>query len=260
MADPSYQEDLIDLRVDEHIDAPKVADFLHGNLPGSDEPPRKMSEALIDSMPEFRAVDYESIGLADLGKPEGFIARQIDGWFRCWESTKNEDVPEMADVYSWLRENLPSSEIHSLVHNDFKLDNAMFAAANPARIVSIFDWDMCTLGGPLSDLGALLAYWSEPSDPAYALEMARMPTGDLAFLTRAQLVQRYAAKTERSVEHINFYYALALFRITVIIAQIYIRFLRGQTQDQRFSDFGKVIPHFARMAQGVAAGEMGIKL
>lgn len=166
----------------------------------------------------------------------------------------------MADVYSWLRENLPSSETYSLVHNDYKLDNAMLAAEDPGRIVAIFDWDMCTLGDPMSDLGALLAYWSEPTDPGYALDMARMPIGDLGFPSRAQLARRYATKSNRSLEHINFYYALALFRITVIIAQIYIRFVRGQTQDQRFSAFGKVIPNFARMAEGVAAGEMGIKL
>lgn len=222
--------------------------------------PRKMSEALIDSMAEFHAVDYETLGLADLGKPEGFIARQIEGWYRRWGAAKTEDIPEMDQVYAWLKENLPPSETYSLVHNDYKLDNAMLAAQDPGRIVAIFDWDMCTLGDPLSDLGSLLGYWSEPSDPAYAFEMARMPTGDLGFPSRAQLVRRYAEQTNRSVEHINFYYALSLFRITVIIAQIYIRFIRGQTQDQRFSAFGKVIPSFARLAEGVAAGDMGVKL
>lgn len=360
MTNPTYQEDLIDLRPDEIIDAAKVADFLRGKLQGSDqhltirqfsggaanltylldygsheyvlrrpplgpvaasshdmqreykvlsvlhntfpkapqaflyheqadvvgapflimerrkgvvvrmklpqvfaqdpEAPKKMSEALIDSMADFHAVDYETLGLADLGKPEGFIGRQIEGWYRRWQDAKTDEVPEMDDVYTWLKGNLPPTKAHSLVHNDYKLDNTMLAADDPGRIVAIFDWDMCTLGDPLSDLGALLAYWSEPSDPPYALEMARMPTGDLGFPNRAQLAQRYAAQANRSIDHINFYYALSLFRIAVIIAQIYVRFVRGQTQDQRFSAFGKVIPSFARLAEGVAVGGMGIEI
>ncbi|HEX6384015.1 MAG TPA: phosphotransferase family protein, partial [Anaerolineae bacterium] len=214
--------------------------------------PRRMSEALVDALAQFHAVDYEAIGLGDLGHPEGFIERQVEGWYKRWHKAKTEDVDDMDIVYRWLKDNLPQSRNFSLVHNDFKLDNVMLAPDDPSRVVAIFDWDMCTLGDPLSDLGALLCYWTEPDDPPYSQAMAMMPTGNLGFMTRAELVERYAEKSGRSVHHINFYHALGLFRLVVIIAQIYIRFKRGQTQDQRFEAFGPIIPLAARAAREVA--------
>ena len=127
----------------------------------------------------------------------------------------------------------------------------MFDRSDPGRMIAIFDWDMCTLGDPLNDLGALLTYWTEPTDPPYFQAVAMMPTG-LGFLSRRELVERYAQKSGRSIHDINFYHALGLFRLTVIIAQIYIRYHRGQTQDQRFEAFGKMIPLTARAAMEVA--------
>ncbi|MCA9928775.1 MAG: phosphotransferase family protein [Anaerolineales bacterium] len=216
--------------------------------------PRRMSEALVDALAAFHAVDYEAIGLGDLGEPDGFVARQIEGWYRRWQKAKTAVLPEMDQMYAWLKEHLPPTTGHSLVHNDYKLDNVMLDAHDPSKIVAIFDWDMCTLGDPLSDLGALLCYWTEPTDPPYFQAMSMMPTGDLGFLTRDELVARYAAKSGRSVTNINFYHALGLFRLTVIIAQIYIRYHRGQTQDERFAPFGQMIPLMVRAALEVAEG------
>jgi len=214
--------------------------------------PRQMSLALIDALADLHAVDYAAIGLADLGWPAGFIERQIEGWYKRWQAAKTEDLTEMEAVYLWLKDHVPASTLVSLVHNDYKLDNIMLAADDPSRIVAIFDWDMCTLGDPLSDMGALLAYWSEPTDPNYLESISRMPTGDLGFPTRAELIERYAEKSGRSLQHISFYHALGLFRLVVIIAQIYIRYLRGQTHDQRFAPLGPTIPLMARAAQAVA--------
>lgn len=214
--------------------------------------PRRMSEALLDALAAFHAVDYQAVGLGDLGEPDGFIERQIEGWYGRWHKAKTADVAAMDDVYAWLKANLPPAGAHSLVHNDYKLDNVMLDPADPGKIVAIFDWDMCTLGDPLNDLGALLCYWSEPTDPPYFQAMAMMPTGDKGFLTRQELVERYAAKSGRSVTDIRFYHALGLYRLTVIIAQIYIRYHRGQTQDQRFAAFGPMIPLMAQAALEVA--------
>jgi aminoglycoside phosphotransferase (APT) family kinase protein len=210
--------------------------------------PRRMSEALVDALAEFHAVDYAAIGLGDLGEPQGFIGRQIEGWYKRWHAAKTKDVADMETAYTWLRSHQPETPVYSLVHNDYKLDNIMFDAANPSKISAIFDWDMCTLGDPLNDLGALLAYWVDPDDPPYFQGMAMMPTGELGFLRRRELVERYAEKSGRSVHDINFYHALGLFRLTVIIAQIYIRYVRGQTQDQRFAIFEMMIPLMARAA------------
>ena len=213
---------------------------------------RRMSEALVDTLAAFHAVDYEALGLGDLGKPEGFVERQIEGWYRRWQSAKTADLADMDAVYVWLRANQPAGAGVSLVHNDYKLDNAMLAAGDPGRVVAIFDWDMCTLGDPLSDLGALLTYWTEPNDPPYLQATAMMPLGQPGFLSRAELVARYAQKSGRAVGDIAFYHALGLFRLTVIVAQIYIRYARGQTQDPRFAAMEFMIPTLARRAAELA--------
>jgi aminoglycoside phosphotransferase (APT) family kinase protein len=213
--------------------------------------PRQLSAALVDALAEFHAVDYRAIGLGDLGEPDGFVTRQIEGWYKRWHGAKVEDVAEMDAVYQWLKSHQPTTFAYSLVHNDYKLDNIMFDASNPSKVVAIFDWDMCTLGDPLNDLGALLAYWSEPTDPPYFQALAMMPT-DAGFMTRGELVERYSQKSGRSIHDINFYHAIGLFRVTVIIAQIYIRYHRGQTQDTRFAALGKMIPLMARAALDAA--------
>ena len=214
--------------------------------------PRQMSLALVDALAEFHAVDYNAIGLGDLGQPDGFIARQVEGWYKRWQAAGSEDVPAMDAVYAWLAANQPLPSGPSLVHNDYKLDNILLDPANPGRVMAVFDWDMCTLGDPLSDLGALLAYWIEPSDPPALQAMAMMPAGDLGFPSRSELVERYTVKSGRSIQNINFYHALGLFRVTVIIAQISIRYLRGQTQDRRFAALGQMIPLTAQAALDVA--------
>ncbi|MCB8925334.1 MAG: phosphotransferase family protein [Ardenticatenaceae bacterium] len=216
--------------------------------------PRRMSEAMVDALAELHAVDYAALGLSDLGKPEGFIERQVEGWYKRWHAAKEADLSEMDAVYEWLKANLPTSSDVSLVHNDYKLDNVMLAEDDPGQLVAIFDWDMCTLGDPMSDLGALLCYWTEPTDAPYFQQMAMMPTGELGFLTRRELVERYAQKSGRSVHNISFYHTLGLFRLVVIIAQIYIRYARGQTQDERFAAFGPMIPLMAKAAVEVMKG------
>jgi aminoglycoside phosphotransferase (APT) family kinase protein len=211
--------------------------------------PRRMSAALVEALADLHAVDYEAIGLGDLGKPNGFIERQIEGWYKRWQAAKTEDLEDMTAVYRWLHDNLPETMAAGLVHNDYKLDNVMLVHDDPGQLVAIFDWDMCTLGDPLSDLGALLCYWSEPADPLYFQQMATMPTGDLGFFTRQELVAWYGERSGRSIADVRFYHTLGLFRLTVIIAQIYIRYARGQTQDRRFRAFGPMIPLMARAAR-----------
>ena len=215
--------------------------------------PARMSRALIESLADLHAVDFEAIGLGDLGRPAGFIHRQIEGWWRRWQAAKLEDLRAMDAVYEWLRSNQPPENVPSLVHNDYKLDNVMLDADDPGRVVAVFDWDMCTLGDPLSDVGALLAWWCLPDDPPHFRTMTMMPLDD-RFLRREELVARYAEHSGRDVSAIHFYHALSLFRVTVIIAQIYVRYVRGQTQDERFAAFGPRIPAAAQAALEVALG------
>lgn len=220
---------------------------------GFPDAPARMSEALVDALADLHSVDYQAIGLGDLGRPQGFIQRQIQGWWRRWQAAKLEDVPAMEWVHAWLQEHQPPEGPASLVHNDYKLDNVLFDPGDPGRIRAVFDWDMCTLGDPLSDLGALLAYWIQPQDPPHFQALAMMPVQE-GFLSREELVARYAARSGRDVAHIRFYHALSLFRVAVIVAQIFIRYHRGQTQDRRFAAFGPLIPLVAKAAQDVAEG------
>ena len=213
--------------------------------------PARMSRALIEALADLHAVDFGAIGLVDLGRPAGFISRQIEGWRRRWQAAKLEELPAMNAVYDWLRSNEPAEGAASLVHNDYKLDNVLLDRADPGRIVAVFDWDMCTLGDPLSDVGALLAWWCRPEDPPHFRAMAMMPLDD-RFLSREELVARYAEYSGRDLSAIRFYHALSLFRVTVIIAQIYVRYVRGQTQDRRFAAFGPRIPAAAQAALDVA--------
>ncbi len=217
--------------------------------------PRLMSEALVDALAAFHAVDYGELGLSKLGRPAGFIQRQVEGWQRRWQAAKLHENPQADETYRWLQAHLPKSSYASLVHNDYKLDNTMFANEDPARIVAILDWDMCTLGDPLSDLGALLTYWTQADDPPHVKRIAMMPLGDYDFLTRAELVQRYAAKSGRDLSNMRFYHVLGIFRLLVILQQIYIRYRRGQTQDRRFADLHKTVTALGQWALEVALGD-----
>jgi aminoglycoside phosphotransferase (APT) family kinase protein len=157
----------------------------------------------------------------------------------------------MERVHNWLADHRPDGGSASLLHNDYKLDNVMLAADDPGRLVAVFDWDMCTLGDPLSDVGALLTYWSEPGDPEPLRATAMMPT-DPRFPTRDELVRRYAERSGRDVSGIAFYHVLGLYRLAVIAAQIYFRFRKGQTRDERFAAFGPTIPVVAAAARARA--------
>ena len=218
---------------------------------GKADAPARMSRALIEALADLHAVDFERIGLGDLGRPVGFISRQVEGWRRRWQAAKLEELPALDAVYDWLRSNEPREGAASLVHNDYKLDNVMLDRADPGRIVAVFDWDMCTLGDPLSDVGALLAWWCRPEDPPHFRAMAMMPLDD-RFLGREELVAHYAEYSGRDLSAIRFYHVLSLFRVTVIIAQIYVRYVRGQTEDRRFAAFGARIPAAAQAALEVA--------
>jgi len=210
---------------------------------------RQMSATLMEQLAAFHAVDYAAIGLGALGKPEGFLLRQVEGWYGRWEKAKVDELPIFDQVYEWLTANIPAESAHSLVHNDYKLDNTMFDPQDPSKMIAIFDWDMCTLGDPLNDVGTVLAYWTEPNDPPFYRGLLGMPDPEIYdFMSRQELVDQYANASGRDVSHIQFYHVLAIYRLVVIVAQIYIRYHRGQTQDERFAAFKDIMPVLAQNA------------
>ena len=200
---------------------------------------RRMSEMIVDGLAELHGVDPKSIGLEELGRPQGYVERQIKGWHSRWEGAKNEDVPDFYRMYDWLLERIPLPQRESLVHNDYKLDNMMVDAEDPSKCVAVFDWDMCTLGDPFIDLGTLLSYWVQPSDSQMRISLSPMPTAQPGFYTREEVTKRYAEKSGLDLGTILFYEIFAMWKSVVVIQQIFIRLHRGQTQDTRFADYNK---------------------
>ena len=205
---------------------------------GRPELNRRMGEMIVDGLADLHAVDPQAISMGVLGRPDGFMERQVKGWAGRWEASKTEEVPIFDELREWLLARVPQPPRVSLVHNDFKLDNMMVDAEDPALAVAVFDWDMCTIGDPLADLGTLLGYWTEPADSEPRKAFAVMPTHQPGFLTRAQVVERYAERNGIDVTHIRWYEIFAIWKTAVVIQQIYVRWRRGQTRDDRFQTYG----------------------
>jgi aminoglycoside phosphotransferase (APT) family kinase protein len=225
--------------------------ILRRNLPaGFHLPPEtaeRLSEAFIDNLAALHALDYTALGLGDLGKPLGYLDRQVKGWMERYHGSKTEDLPEIATISAWLHAHMPSQSGATLVHNDYKYDNIVLAADDITQIKAVLDWEMCTLGDPLTDLGTALAYWVNADDPMEVQMVRWGPTCLPGSLTRAQLAERYAAKTGRDVSQIVFYYVFALFKVAVIIQQIYYRYHLGLTKDERFASLGEVAKMLLRV-------------
>jgi aminoglycoside phosphotransferase (APT) family kinase protein len=202
---------------------------------------RRLSEAFIDNLARLHSLDYAAIGLADLGKPEGYLERQVRGWIDRYFGSKTHDLPELERLSVWLKEHLPAQSGATLVHNDYKYGNIVLGAADITQIKGVLDWEMCTIGDPLADLGMAIALWVESADPAELQTIRWGPTTLPGSLSRTELVRRYAEKTRRDVSKIVYYYVLGLFKTAVINQQIYYRYHRGLTKDARFSTLLKVI-------------------
>jgi aminoglycoside phosphotransferase (APT) family kinase protein len=218
------------------------------DLPDTAEYRRRAAEAVVDALADLHLVDFASIGLEGLGRPEGFVERQVSGWTDRWRRARHDDVPEMDALAGRLAELAPAPQRATLLHNDYKIDNVMLDAE--ARVVAVFDWDMATLGDPLVDLGTALAYWVGPGDVLHPVFGSAGITL-AADLSKAEVLDRYERRTGFAVANIAFYEAFAMFRIAVIVQQIYIRWLRGQTSDERFSVLGMIVPPIAETALGM---------
>jgi aminoglycoside phosphotransferase (APT) family kinase protein len=218
--------------------------ILRRNLPPELKLPpqtaRKLSESFIDNLAALHSLDYTALGLGELGKPQGYVERQVRGWMERYQGSKTHELPEVEPLSAWLREHMPAHSDATLVHNDYKFDNMVLDASDITRIKAVLDWEMCTLGDPLTDVGAALAYWVDPDDSAEMQTVRWGPTNDPGMLSRAELAQRYAEKTGRDLSGIIFYYVFAMFKLAVIIQQIYYRYFHGFTKDERFAALGEV--------------------
>jgi aminoglycoside phosphotransferase (APT) family kinase protein len=207
---------------------------------------RKLSEVVIDTLAALHAVDPAAVGLQDLGKPEGFLRRQVRGWAERFERARTQAVPAADEVVRWLERELPASPAPTLVHNDWKLDNMAVACDDPGRCVAVYDWDMCTLGDPLCDLGTLLSMWTERGEPPAGSNP--MPSQVEGFLGRADAARRYAVRSGLPLDALGYYVVFGTFKMAVVLQQIFFRYERGQTQDRRFAGLGAAAADLFRLA------------
>ena len=217
--------------------------------PGLDFSPaiaRRLSESFIDNLAVLHRLDYQAIGLADLGKPEGYLQRQVTGWLERYAGSQTQEYPEVKGIADWMTQHIPAAQGAALIHNDYKYDNAVLAADDIAKIVGLLDWEMSTIGDPLTDLGTTLAYWIDTDDPDDLQAIRWGPTNAPGSFTRSQIVDRYAQKTGRDVLNIAFYLTFARFKLAVIVQQIYFRFHQGLTKDQRFASMPRLIQSLLR--------------
>ena len=216
---------------------------------------RTLCLRLLEAQVALHRIDFTAAGLADLGHPEGYVQRQVDGWSRRYRAAGTEDAPDFEAVMTWLSDHRPPDcPRPGLVHNDFRLDNVVLDPTDPVRIIGVLDWEMATIGDPLMDLGNSLAYWIEAGDGEEMQALRLMPTHIPGALTRAELVAAYGEKSGLAVGDIAFYYAFGLFRLAVIAQQIYYRFFHGQTRDPRFAMLIFAVAALERRAAEVIAG------
>lgn len=217
---------------------------------------RRLCVAFIDRLIELHAVDATRPGLSELGKGEGYIARQIAGWSERWRQAATEGSDPCDDVMTWLHTHQPPRDnARCVIHNDFRFDNVVLATDQPLDIIGVLDWELATVGDPLMDLGSSLAYWVQADDDAVFQSFRRQPTHEAGMLTRREVVVYYSERTGMDVSHWAFYEIFGLFRLMVIIQQIYRRYALGQTTNPQFAGFGEAAKYMGMRCRRLMAGK-----
>lgn len=204
---------------------------------------QRLGFALVDAIAEFHLLDPDEVGLGDLGRPAGFVARQVSGWKKRWDLVADDRHHDaMTELHARLERSLPTPQRVSFVHNDLKLDNCMFAAGDPDRVISFFDWDMTTLGDPLVDIGTLLNYWPEAGDPPGSARTSHDGMQRMGLPTRAEVVARYAARSGLDLTMAPWYDAFAQWKTATVIQQLHHRWLVGESTDPRMETIAARLP------------------
>ncbi|MEE4244484.1 MAG: phosphotransferase family protein [Kangiellaceae bacterium] len=244
----SYVPEMIGLCQDESVVGTDfyIMEKLNGIIPRKNMPRglsldkqqvSEMCKHVLDCFIELHQVDYKANGLDNLAKGAGYVDRQIDGWSERYKKAKTWNVPSAKYVMNWLSDNRPTNETICLIHNDFRFDNVVLDSEQPTKVIGVLDWEMATLGDPLMDLGNTLAYWVEPDDDFMAQATRRQPTHLSGMMTRQQVIEYYCDKMNFKAEDFKFYEAYGLFRLAVIVQQIYYRYHYKQTRNPTFKRF-----------------------
>lgn len=240
-----------DCFVMEYRDGAVIRDVLPDEFRGEPDLGRRLMGGVVDAMADLHLVDPDECDLGDLGRPEGFVARQVSGWARRWELAAPPDAdPAMAEVGERLARTMPRTQSDAIVHNDLKIDNCQFDPAEPDRVKSVFDWDMATLGDPLVDLGTLLNYVPDPSDPPELQGAVRYPP-ELELPNRAEVAARYAERTGTDVSGVTWYLAFAKWKTATVYQQLANRALAGDSRNEHNAELSGIVPALARVADSL---------
>lgn len=222
--------------------------------PGLDLSPgvmARLSTNLVDNLADIHLLDWEGLGLGELRREGSYTERQVSGWARRMEDSRTDPTPVFDDVTAWLVENRPEDSAAALIHNDYKFDNIVLDPDDLGRIVGVLDWEMATVGDPLMDLGTTLGYWIESRDDAAMQATGFGPTMLPGCPTRRELVARYAERTGLDCSGIEYHYVYALWKLAVVLQQIYYRYVKGFTTDERFAVFVHVVALLSQVAADV---------
>ncbi len=212
-----------------------------------------VARAFMTALAALHAADWRGLGLADFGRPEGFLERQVVRWSKQLDSYRTRPLPDMDRLAAWLQAHRPPGEPPTLIHGDYHLDNVIFARALPPRVAAILDWETATLGDPLVDVGLATALWPDSTDEdlPFGQSMSRAELGP-GIGTRADLVDAYAAASGRALDRLPYYQALGLFRLACILEGSWARHQRGAADDPFFAHLEAGVPAMARRARALA--------
>ncbi len=230
-----------------------AGDVITDSVPAALDSPeqhRRIGDELIDALVELHATDWDAAGLEGFGKPTGYLERQLRRFNGLWKHNRTRELPQFEQVGGWLATRIPESPPATIVHGDYRLGNTMFAAGAPARLIAIFDWEMATIGDPLADVGYMLMQWTEPGDPVGKFNLNNV-TLRPGFPTRAELTARYEERSGRSVQALDWYVTLALWKAVVFMEGNYKRALAGSTDDPYLRSFGEGVIEIADRALAV---------
>jgi len=210
-----------------------------------------IAESIVRVLVDLHAVDWQAAGLGEISHPEGYMERQVKGWLDRFVRSRTEDVAEMSVLADWLIAELPQSPPPTVIHNDYKLNNLRLDSSDPSRVTAVLDWEMSTVGDPLSDVASLLVYWTAPGEDEL-MGGLKSVTAESGFPPRADIRDMYARLSGRDLSQLDYYFAFAYFKLGVIIQQIYYRWYKGQTHDERFQRHGVVATNLIRHAAHIA--------
>jgi aminoglycoside phosphotransferase (APT) family kinase protein len=226
----------------DYVEGHVVRDALPAEWPDSAATRRSMSTALIDVLLRLHAIEPAAVGLADFGRPAGFLERQVRRWWQQWEASKTRELPAIEELHRRLAAGVPEQSAPGVVHGDYRFDNVIFDSHDPGRIAAVIDWEMSTIGDPLCDLGLLIVYWvTGPDDPAATALPGRADLG-AGFMRRDEVVATYAARSNRDLGALEWYIALGYYKLAIIAEGIHARFLMGMTVGEGFETMGPAVP------------------